>query len=218
MFTVVVPAYNEEENIGKFLKELTKKAKNIIVVDDGSTDRTSSIARKFKVKLIRHRHNMGKSQAVITGIRAARSDAVVLIDGDNQLSPRYIPDFVKKLEECDLVMGNRFLKSSQIPLHRLIANLIIAKIISVKIPEAGDPLNGLRALRKSKFKGLEGEGFGIDLEMLFMAKRRNLRICQLPVTADYSIQKGMSLPDYAKKTFRYAQLLLQSISFLLASD
>lgn len=218
MFTVVVPAYNEEENIGKFLKELTKKAKNIIVVDDGSTDGTYSIAKKFKVKLIRHRCNMGKSQAVITGIKAARSDAVVLIDGDNQLSPRYIPDFVKKLEECDLVIGNRFLKSSQMPLHRLIANLTMAKLVSMKIPEAGDPLNGLRALRKSKFKGLESEGFGIDLEMLFMAKRKNLTICQLPVTADYSIQKGMSLPDYAKKTFRYAQLLLQSISFLLASD
>jgi glycosyltransferase involved in cell wall biosynthesis len=218
MFTVVVPAYNEEENIREFLKKLTKEAEHIIVVDDGSTDRTYSIAKKFKVRVIRHKRNMGKSQAVITGLKASRSEAVVLIDGDDQLSPRYITAFVKELEGCDLVIGNRFLKNSEMPLHRLIANLIMAKLISLRIPEAGDPLNGLRALRKSKFKGLEGEGFGIDLEMLFMAKRKNLRICQLPVTADYSIQKGMSLPNYAKKTFCYTQLLLQSISFLLASD
>ncbi len=202
MFTVVVPAYNEEENIGKFLEKLTKKAKHIIVVDDGSTDATYSIAKKFKVKVIHHGRNMGKSQAVVTGMRAAKTEEVVLIDGDNQLSPEYIPAFVDELKRCDLVIGNRFLKNSKIPLHRLIANLVIVKFVSLKIPEAGDPLNGLRALRKSKFKGLEGEGFKIDLEMLFMAKRMNLRICQLPVTADYSIQKEMSLPDYAKKILR----------------
>jgi len=218
MFTVVVPVYNEEENIGKFLERLTKEAKNIIVVDDGSTDRTYSIAKKFKVKLIRHGRNMGKSQAVITGLKTARTEAVVLIDGDNQLSAGYIPAFVKELEKCDLVIGNRFLAGAKFPFHRFIANLIIAKLISLKIPDVGDPLNGLRALRRSKFKDLEGDGFRIDLDMLFRAKKKNLRIHELPVTADYSIQKEMSLPDYIKKTFRYWQILLQAVEFLVASN
>lgn len=217
MFTVVVPVYNEEENIGEFLGKLTKKAKHIIVVDDGSTDRTYSIAKKFKVRVIRHKNNMGKSQAVITGLKVARSEAVVLIDGDNQLSPEYIPAFVKELERCDLVIGNRFLAGAKFPLHRFLANLLIVKLVSLRIPEVGDPLNGLRALRRSKFKYLEGDGFRIDLDMLFKAKKKNLRIHQLPVVADYSIQKEMSLSDYIKKTFRYAQILLQSIGFLLAS-
>lgn len=214
MFTVIVPAYNEERNIGNFLGELTKKAKNIIVVDDGSTDKTYAVAKKFDVQVIRHKTNKGKSQAVITGLKAARSEAVVLIDADNQLSPEYIPAFVKELEKCDLVIGNRFLAGVRFPFTRFLANLIIVKLISLKIPEVGDPLNGLRALRKSKFKDLEGDGFRIDLDMLFKAKRKNLRIHQIPVAADYSIQKGMSPSDYIKKTFRYAQILLQSVSFM----
>ncbi|MCX6776245.1 MAG: glycosyltransferase family 2 protein [Candidatus Micrarchaeota archaeon] len=217
MFTVIVPVYNEEENIEKFLKELTAEAKDIIVVDDGSTDKTYSIAKKFKVKVVRHKNNMGKSQAVITGLKVARSEAVVLIDGDNQLSPKYIPSFVKELERCDLVIGNRFLAGAKIPLHRKLANLLIAKLVSSKIPEVGDPLNGLRALRKSKFKDLEGDGFRMDLDMLFKAKKNNLRIHELPVSADYSIQKEISLSDYIKKTLRYGQLLLQAVEFLLIS-
>ena len=217
MFTVVVPAYNEDENIGNFLKELVKEAKDIVVVDDGSTDSTYSIAKKFKVRMIRHKRNMGKSQAIITGLKAARNEAVVLIDGDNQLSPRYIPAFVKELEKCDLVIGNRFLAGAKFPFSRLVANLLITKLVSLKIPEVGDPLNGLRALRRSKFKDLEGDGFGIDLDMLFKAKKKNLRIRQLPVAADYSIQKEMSLSDYIKKTFRYGQILLQAVQFLLAA-
>jgi glycosyltransferase involved in cell wall biosynthesis len=215
MFTVIVPVYNEERNIEKFLKELTKEAKDVILVDDGSTDKTYSIAKKFKVRIIRHKHNMGKSQAVLTGLKAARNEAVVLIDGDNQLSPKYIPAFVKELERCDLVIGNRFLAGVKFPLSRLLANLLIVKLVSQKIPEVGDPLNGLRALRRSKFKGLEGDGFKIDLDMLFRAKKKNLRIYELPVTADYSIQKGMSPSDYVKKTFRYAQILLQALGFLV---
>jgi len=215
MFTVVVPVYNEEGNLGSFLERLTKEAKDIIVVDDGSTDKTYSVAKRYKVRLIRHRKNIGKSQAVITGLKAARSERVVLIDGDNQFSPEYIPAFLKELEKCDLVVGNRFLAGAKIPLHRLLANLLIVRLVSLKIPEVGDPLNGLRALRRSKFMDLEGDGFGIDLGMLFKAKRKKLRIRELPVAVDYSIKKEMSLSDSLKRTFRYAQILLQSIELLL---
>lgn len=218
MFTVVVPVYNEEKNLGEFLEKLTKKAERIIVVDDGSTDRTSAIAKKFKVRVIRHKSNMGKSQAVITGLKAAKTEAVVLIDGDNQFSPECIPAFVRELEKCDLVVGNRFLAGVKFPFSRLLANLLIVRLISLRIPDVGDPLNGMRALRRSKFKDLRGNGFGVDLDMLFKARKKHLRIRQLPVAVDYSIQKEMNLPDYIKKTFRYAQILMQSLEFLLASD
>jgi dolichol-phosphate mannosyltransferase len=218
MFTVIVPVYNEEKNLGEFLGKLTKKAKRIIVVDDGSTDATCSIAKKFKVKVIQHKSNMGKSQAVITGLKAARTEAVVLIDGDNQFSPKYIPAFLRELERCDLVIGNRFLAGVKFPFNRLIANLLIVKIISFKIPEVGDPLNGFRALRRSKFKDLKGSGFEVDLDMLFKARKKNLRIRQLPVIVDYSIQKQISPSDYIKRAFRYLQVFLQSLEFLLKSE
>lgn len=217
MFTVIVPAYNEEKNLGKFLERLTKKAKRIIVVDDGSTDKTYSIAKKFKVRVIKHYKNMGKSQAVATGIKAARTEYLVLIDGDDQFSPEYLPAFVDRLKSCDLVVGNRFLAGAKFPFHRFLANLLIAKLISLKIPEVGDPLNGLRAFKRSKFKDLGGDGFKVDLDMLFKAKKKKLKICELPVVADYSIEKPISLPDYAKKGFRYFQILLQAVGFLLES-
>ncbi|NYZ78540.1 glycosyltransferase family 2 protein [Candidatus Micrarchaeota archaeon] len=217
MFTVIVPAYNEEKNLGEFLGKLTKKAKCIIVVDDGSTDKTYSIAKKFKVRVIRHKSNMGKSQAVATGIKTAKTEDLVLIDGDDQLSPDYIPAFVDELKRCDLVIGNRFLAGVKFPFHRLLANFLMAKLVSLRISEVGDPLNGLRAFRRSKFTDLGGDGFKADLEMLFKAKKKGLRICELPVSADYSIQKQLNLADYVTKGFRYFQILLQAIGFLLES-
>lgn len=91
MFTVIVPAYNEEKNIGEFLEKLTKKVEDIIVVDDGSTDNTYSIAKTFNARVIRHKKNMGKGQAIITGLKFAKSEKVVLMDGDGQLSPNLSP-------------------------------------------------------------------------------------------------------------------------------
>lgn len=217
-YTVIVPAYNEERNIGKLLGKLTSITKNVIVVDDGSTDKTYEVARRFGVKVIRHKKNRGKTQAVITGLKAARSEGVVLIDGDNQLSPEYIPLFVKELGKCDLVIGNRFLAGAKFPFHKLLANLLIAKLVSLKVHEVGDPLNGLRAFRRSKFLDLRGDGFAVDLDMVFKAKRKNLRICQLPVSADYSIQKETSFLNYVKKAFLYLRLLFQAAEFLASCE
>jgi glycosyltransferase involved in cell wall biosynthesis len=218
MFTVIVPVYNEEKNLGEFLGKLTKKAERIIVVDDGSTDKTYSIAKKFKVKVVRHGRNMGKSQAVATGIKAAGTEYLVLIDGDDQFSPEYIPLFVDRLKKCDLVVGNRFLAGVKFPFHRLLANMLMAKLVRLKIPEVGDSLNGFRAFKKSKFRDLGGDGFKADLDMLFKAKKKKLKICELPVFADYSIQKDMSLLDFARKGLGYARLLPYVMELLLTSD
>ena len=113
-FSIIVPAFNEEETIENFminLKEVIlciKEDYEIIVIDDGSTDKTSSIATSIKaVNVIRHPYNKGNGAAVKAGIMRAQGDKIVIIDADGQHDPKYIPDMLRLLDEYDLVVGAR---------------------------------------------------------------------------------------------------------------
>lgn len=128
--SVVVPVYNEEEVISDFLKKellpvmngIKDYKKEIILVDDGSSDNTLKILGKFVnekgVKIIALSRNFGKEAALSAGIKYARGDAVITMDADGQQPPKLIPDFIKKWEEgADIVTGvrDRFTKHGLIP-------------------------------------------------------------------------------------------------------
>jgi glycosyltransferase involved in cell wall biosynthesis len=105
--SVVIPAYNEALVIGKVIKDLKKikEVSEILVVDDGSTDGTKNAAENAGAKVIRHPYNKGNGASVKTGIRKASNDIVILMDGDGQHSPSFIPKFIKQLEEYDRFPG-----------------------------------------------------------------------------------------------------------------
>src|SRR6266540_5374776 len=115
--SVVIPVYNEVENIGEILKRVqsTKLAKEIIVVDDGSKDGTrpalQELDGKKKVRVILHERNQGKGAAVVTGIKAAKGDLLLIQDADLEYDPRDYPELVKPINEgiADVVYGSRFL-------------------------------------------------------------------------------------------------------------
>lgn len=112
---IVIPCYNEEKVIKKVIKDIKNEGwKNIIVVDDGSTDNTLQKAKEEKVFALRHVINRGKGAAVKTGLEFAKTkdaDIVVTIDGDGQNNPKEIKKMVKKIEEgFEVVMGTRFKK------------------------------------------------------------------------------------------------------------
>ncbi|MDI6840277.1 MAG: glycosyltransferase family 2 protein [bacterium] len=115
--SVIIPAYNEEENIPILIKELQNMISNtkldceVILVDDGSEDKTYEIAKKCEanynfMKVIRHRHNFGKTEAILSGLKAASGDLLVLMDADLQYSPSCIPELIQKLDKkYDVVTG-----------------------------------------------------------------------------------------------------------------
>ena len=97
--TVIIPVYNEAENISKTVMRVqsTKLAKEIIIVDDGSKDGTRDILKKMdgkkKVRIVLHERNQGKGAAVVTGLKAAKGDVLLIQDADLEYNPRdYIPD------------------------------------------------------------------------------------------------------------------------------
>ena len=116
LVSIVIPVYNEEKAIGDDLASILQTMKNsgydyeIIVVDDGSTDRTAEIVRGFKdVQMIQHPYNRGTGAARTTGLRAARGDVVVMTDGDGTYPNQDIPRLLAEMEAngWDMVVGAR---------------------------------------------------------------------------------------------------------------
>ncbi len=156
--SVIIPVYNERENIANFLTEVIEYCKNfsfpyeIIVVNDGSSDGTAEILSDFKdehIKIIHHKHNIGNGGAVKTGIRNARGDYVIMIDGDGQHYPEDIGRILEKLEEgYHLVVGARD-KKSQASFFRALGNAVYNKLASyVADFEIKDLTSGLRGAKR----------------------------------------------------------------------
>ena len=98
----IIPAYNEEETIGDVIRETKKYVDDVIVINDGSTDRTEDVAKKAGAKVVSHVLNRGVGAAVRTGIKVALmedADYTIQIDGDGQHNAEYIPDFIKMAEK-----------------------------------------------------------------------------------------------------------------------
>lgn len=218
-FNIIIPAHNEEASIGGLLEGLLDVTgrKDIIVVDDGSTDGTYAIARSFGVRVKRHGRNMGKGAAIITGIQMADSEKIVLIDGDGQHYPGDIPLLVKGLEENDLVVGARFSRRAGMPLHRLLANRLIQFIISAKAKDISDPLSGFRAFKKRFFRQLREKDFRIDLEILFTALDEGKKVREVPIRVSYGKNTGSKFNNPFSMTaiWHYAMLLAYSLAWVI---
>lgn len=157
--SVVIPVYNEEENIPKLYEELKEVLEKlpyyyeIIFVDDGSTDRTPQILEQLAaedplVKVIRFRRNYGQTAAMYAGFQYASGDVIITMDGDLQNDPKDIPKLLEKIKEgYDIVSGWR--KNRKDPfLSRIlpskIANWIISKVTGVKLHDYGCTLKAYR--------------------------------------------------------------------------
>jgi glycosyltransferase involved in cell wall biosynthesis len=109
LFSVIIPAYNEAESIGALISSIKSMhpAMEIIVVDDGSTDETGRVSEQVGARVIRHPYNIGNGAAVKTGIRHAKGDVLILMDGDGQHSPEIISEMIDYIPKYDMVVGAR---------------------------------------------------------------------------------------------------------------
>ncbi|MFX1311084.1 MAG: glycosyltransferase family 2 protein [Promethearchaeota archaeon] len=174
---IVIPAYNEELNIGKTLELIPTNISdklNVIVIDDGSVDKTSEIASYFNVILIRHPHNKGYGAAVRTGLEYCRNnkfEIAIILDADGQHNPKYIKDFIKPILEdnIDFVIGNRFNYYYEMESYKKLSLKTMTALYMVFLhKKIMDPTNGYRALTLKVLENLELESeYSISQEMLF---------------------------------------------------
>jgi len=201
---IVIPAFNEEKKIGRVIKNLKKdNFKNIIVVDDGSQDKTGNIARKCGAKVYTHIINRGLGGALNTGITAAlinHAKIVATCDADGQHDTADIKRAIKVLKEknLDVVIGSRLINSRGMPLSRKIinfgANIITYLLFRVYV---SDTQSGLRVFTKEaaeKIK-IKTNRMEVSSEIVNEIGRNKLKFEEIPIKAiytEYSMRKGQS--------------------------
>ncbi|HET9530061.1 MAG TPA: glycosyltransferase family 2 protein [Blastocatellia bacterium] len=153
--SIIIPAYNEEPQIGPVLKELRALFEQndinaeIIVVDDGSTDATARAAKAAGARVIRHRSNRGYGAALKTGILAASYEKVGIIDADGTYPAQYLPEMIEELEQADMVVGARTGQNVHIPLVRRPAKWVLKRLANyVSNAQIPDLNSGLRVFRR----------------------------------------------------------------------
>ena len=191
---VCIPAFNEEKIIGKMVKECLKYSDQVIVCDDGSTDKTFEEAELAGAICLKHKKNLGKGAALKSLFNYAKKvnfDIIITIDGDGQFLPEEIPKLRKPIENnsTDIVIGNRFSDMSEMPTYRKFGNKILDKMTNLAsdLP-IEDSQSGYRAYSKKSIEEIEFDmkGFGSDAEILIDASRKGFRISEEKVKVIYN--------------------------------
>lgn len=189
MISIIIPCHNEEKNIGFLLEKLEKinlRNKEIIVIDNGSRDKTSEIVKNFNNVRLIFEGKRGKGFAMKKGAKEARGEILVFIDGDNSYSPNKISKLASMVrKENDIVYGSRFLKDSKtkISIVRLLGNKIFSLLGYLLHKKKLDFLTGFFAIKKEKFfeLNLQSNGFEIETEIFKKAIKRDFKISQVPI-------------------------------------
>lgn len=217
MVTIVIPVYNEAKNI-RYVIENIKSVCNfpheILVIDDGSTDGTSEIAKYYGANVIRFNENKGKGTALREGIRKANGDSIVFIDGDGQDNPE---DIIKLLEpiyydQYDFVNGSRFLgifEKDSITKRNYYLTLSVNKMVSLMFNhKVTDIFAGFRAFKKSSIENINFESmeYEIEAEMLIKSIVLGLNIVEVPVTRSKRKTGATKL-----KIFRHGSRIMTTI-------
>lgn len=192
LVSIVIPAFNEEKNIGKTIDEVKKLQDryrlDIIVVDDGSQDKTAQVAKKQGVTVIRLPKNRGKGAAFRAGIDRSRGEYIIQIDADLQFLPEQIPDFIDALQRDDIVVGSRFNKGSReagsVSLVNLFGNWLMSITTTIFSGVAvTDIMAGFKGMRShiAKQLDLQTPHFGYEAEIIVKAGKHGFSVRELPI-------------------------------------
>ena len=226
---VVIPAFNEEENIQEAVKSIPRKIMGIkevvvMVVDDGSTDKTCEFAMNAGAdKIVSHHDNMGVGAAFMTGIRNAISqnaDVLVTIDADSQFDPKQISELIVPIlnQQLDVVIGSRFLDHTpkNIPKIKLLGNKIFTKIMSRILGQKfTDTQSGFRAYSKEAIMNIVVVNeFTYTQEVIIDLKFKNMRIGEIPVSVTYNEKrKSRVVKNVFHYTIRSLSIIVKSLVF-----
>jgi len=197
--SLIIPAYNEETRMLPFLRQAIdfKKGhswlREIIVVNDGSTDKTLQLLNKLKpgIRVISYEKNRGKGYAVKQGLLAAKHDLIVFMDADGSTPVSELPKMVKALGQYEFVTGTRASSKSNIvegqPFYRLFAGKAFNKIVGLMFGiGVKDSLCGFKGFRKGLAKRLAkqlvSERWVFDVEMFARAEKAGVKIGVIPIS------------------------------------
>lgn len=208
----VIPAYNEENSILNIVNSLKEKRyKNIIVVDDNSSDKTNRLLKDKGIKVIKHIVNRGAGAATKTGIDYALNkgaDKIVTLDADGQHSTEDISNLLFESEEHDVIIGSRFIEKGNTPIHRRaynkIGNLITYFFYGLHVK---DSQSGFKVFSKNAAKNIKitFDRYEFCSEIISEIKKKNLTYKEIPIKAIYtkeSLKKGQSLANGINMVFR----------------
>jgi len=192
---IVIPAYNEGRVIAEVLRGLREAGyPHIIVVDDGSEDATSKMAREAGATVVlEHFLNRGKGAAVKTGIEAAKrlgADAVITLDGDGQHDPADIPRMQRLLDEgWDVVLGSRLKASLGMPRRKILAN-VAGNVFTWALHGlwVTDSQSGFRAYSRRALELIDTrtDRYEYDSEVIREIRRHHLRFVEIPIAVIYT--------------------------------
>ncbi len=204
MITIVIPTYNEKEDIGRLIRSIFEIfdrngiSGNVIVVDDNSPDGTAGVVERleeeFPVTLIQRHERGGIGSAYIDGFRNALeqgADVIMEMDADFSHDPGEIPNFIRAIKNFDIVLGSRYIGGGRIEkwnfIRRIMSrggNLVARNLLDLDIR---DITTGYRAYRRGVLEGIDinsikSSGYAFQAEILFRAVKEAFRIKEIPVT------------------------------------
>lgn len=212
---VLIPAYNEELTIGSVVLQARRHANLVLVVNDGSKDRTSEVARAAGAEVIDCLKNGGKASALSTGFNELKKrdyDVIVVMDGDGQHDVRDISALITPIleNEADLVIGSRFLKKdNSIPLYRQMGQKILNRLTNVSSStKVTDTQSGFRAINKKTLLNMNfpSKGYAVEQDMIIHCSDAGLRIAEVPISVRYDVPNG-----HKQGSLRMGMGLLNSI-------
>lgn len=195
---IIIPVFNAEKHLNKLLSEILNYTKNIIVVDDGSTDKSGDICKSFEIIYHRLNENQGKGKALQKGFELAIKNGfkyALTLDSDYQHPPRDIKKFIKRqiATSADLVYGKRCFCPKYMPAHRIISNFLTSLIVSVKI---GNPIydsqSGYRLYRLDLIKKIEltTNRYQTETELIIKLAKIGAKFEFVPIETIYDDEKS----------------------------
>ncbi len=197
---VVIPTYNEKENIGRLIPEILAldESVEVLVVDDSSPDGTAALVESLaetipRIHILKRPGKMGLGSAYVAGFGRAielGADFIMEMDADFSHDPKYVPDFLRLIQAADVVLGSRYVHGVNVinwPISRLIlsygANLYTRLITGMPILDA---TGGFKCFRKEvlqaiDFRSARSDGYSFQIELNYRCWRKGFRIREIPI-------------------------------------
>lgn len=214
---ILIPAHNEARNIGRLVEQLRGKRLDVLVLDDGSSDNTSRLAREAGAEVLVNEKNMGKGATLQRGFHHVRDrayDAIITMDGDGQHAFEDIGRFLALFSEKkpDIICGNRMADHKGMPFVRLATNRIMSWLISLVCRQkVEDSQCGYRLIRTEVLRDikLSVSSFEIESELLIKAAKKGYRIASVPIQTIYAGEKSRINP--VRDTMRFIVYILREL-------